>query len=55
VDRFGLARDGSNDGTFQLDNSRALAAGLGLRTPDDTARTFVEWVRAGNTPPPPPH
>jgi 2'-hydroxyisoflavone reductase len=55
VDRFDLARDGSNDGTFLLDNSRALAAGLGLRTPDDTARTFVEWVRAGNTPPPPPH
>jgi 2'-hydroxyisoflavone reductase len=55
VDRFHLPHDGSNDGTFQLDNARALTAGLSLRSAEETARDFVKWIRAGNTPPPPPH
>jgi 2'-hydroxyisoflavone reductase len=54
-DRFHLPQDGSNDGTFQLDNARAVAAGLSLRPPAETARDFIEWIRAGNTPPAPPH
>jgi 2'-hydroxyisoflavone reductase len=55
TDRFHLPHDGSNDGTFQLDNSRAHTAGLNLRPPTDTARDYITWIRAGNTPPPPPH
>jgi 2'-hydroxyisoflavone reductase len=55
VDRFHLPHDGSNDGTFQLSNARALAAGLRLRPAADSARACVDWIQAGNTPPPPPH
>ncbi|MEV6416640.1 NAD-dependent dehydratase [Kribbella sp. NPDC051718] len=50
-DRFHL----THDGTFQLDNRKALAAGLVVRPAEESARDFVEWIRAGNTPPPPPH
>jgi nucleoside-diphosphate-sugar epimerase len=55
VDRFHLPHDGSNDGTFRLDNRRALAAGLRLRADDEIARDYVAWVQDGNIPPPPPH
>lgn len=55
VDRFHLQHDGSNDGTFQLDNTRALTAGLHLRSAEESASDYVTWIRAGNTPPPPPH
>ncbi|MEU4394894.1 NAD-dependent dehydratase [Kribbella sp. NPDC023855] len=55
VDRFHLPHDGSNDGTFLLDNSRALAAGLAVRPAAESARACMEWIQAGNTPPPPPH
>jgi 2'-hydroxyisoflavone reductase len=55
VDRFHLPHDGTNDGTFQLDNTRALAAGLTLRPPARTAADYITWIHAGNTPPPPPH
>ncbi|GAA1611139.1 SDR family oxidoreductase [Kribbella sancticallisti] len=51
VDRFHL----TDDGTFQLSNARALAAGLEVRPAEDSARACVEWIAAGNTPPPPPH
>jgi nucleoside-diphosphate-sugar epimerase len=54
-DRFHLPRDGSNDGTFQLNNRKALAAGLTITPPAESARACMEWIRAGNTPPPPPH
>jgi 2'-hydroxyisoflavone reductase len=54
-DRFHLPHDGSNDGTFQLDNGKALAAGLVVRPAEESARACAEWIRAGNTPPPPPH
>ncbi|TCO48201.1 2'-hydroxyisoflavone reductase [Kribbella antiqua] len=50
-DRFHLA----DEGLFQLDNTRALTAGLTLRPPEHTARDYINWIRAGNTPPPPPH
>jgi 2'-hydroxyisoflavone reductase len=55
VDRFHLPHNGTNDGTFQLDNTRALSAGLTLRPDEHIARDYVAWIRAGNTPPPPPH
>lgn len=55
VDRFHLPHDGSNDGTFQLDTTRALAAGLRRRPDEAIARDYVAWIQAGNTPPPPPH
>jgi 2'-hydroxyisoflavone reductase len=55
VDRFHLPHDGSNDGTFQLDNARAVAAGLRVRPPSASALDCVRWIRAGNVPPPPPH
>ena len=55
VDRFHLPHDGSNDGTFQLSNARAVAAGLRVRPAEESARACVEWIKAGNTPPPPPH
>jgi 2'-hydroxyisoflavone reductase len=55
VDRFHLPHDGSNDGTFQLSNERALAAGLELRSAEESALACIQWIRAGNTPPPPPH
>lgn len=55
VDRFHLPRDGSNDGTFQLDNSRAVGAGLRVRPPAASALDCVRWIRAGNVPPAPPH
>ncbi|ADB34528.1 NAD-dependent epimerase/dehydratase [Kribbella flavida DSM 17836] len=55
VDRFHLPHDGSNDGTFQLANNRAVAAGLRLRPPTASARDYLHWIRQGNTPPPPPH
>lgn len=55
VDRFHLPHDGSTDGTFLLDNSRALAAGLEVRPATDSARACMAWIQAGNTPPPPPH
>lgn len=51
VDRFHL----THDGTFQLSNARALTAGLEIRPAEESARACVEWIRAGNTPPPPPH
>jgi 2'-hydroxyisoflavone reductase len=54
-DRFHLPHDGSNDGTFQLDNRKALGAGLVVRPAEESARACAEWIRAGNTPPPPPH
>jgi 2'-hydroxyisoflavone reductase len=54
-DRFHLPADGTNDGTFQLDNTRALAAGLTLRSPESSAHDYVAWIKSGNTPPPPPH
>jgi 2'-hydroxyisoflavone reductase len=55
VDRFHLPHDGSNDGTFQLDNTRAVAAGLGVRPDVEIARDYVAWVQHGNNPPDPPH
>jgi 2'-hydroxyisoflavone reductase len=55
TDRFHLPHDGSNDGTFQLDNTHALAAGLHLRPDAESARDYISWIQAGNTPPPPPH
>ncbi|MEV6272459.1 NAD-dependent dehydratase [Kribbella sp. NPDC051936] len=55
VDRFHLPHDGSNDGTFQLDNTRALTAGLRLRPAAETARDYVAWVHDGNVPPEPAH
>jgi 2'-hydroxyisoflavone reductase len=55
IDRFHLAHDGSNDGNFQLSNARARAAGLEVRPAGESARACVKWIRAGNTPPPPPH
>jgi 2'-hydroxyisoflavone reductase len=55
VERFHLPHDGSNDGTFLLDNSRALEAGLHLRPDAETARDYVAWVQDGNIPPEPPH
>jgi 2'-hydroxyisoflavone reductase len=54
-DLFHLPHDGSNDGTFQLDNTKALDAGLVVRPADESARACVEWIQAGNTPPAPPH
>jgi 2'-hydroxyisoflavone reductase len=51
VDRFQL----THEGTFQLDNRRALAAGLRLRADEDSARDYVAWVQDGNIPPDPPH
>jgi 2'-hydroxyisoflavone reductase len=55
VDRFHLPHNGTNDGTFQLNNTHALAAGLRLRPDTDTARDYITWIKAGNTPPAPPH
>ncbi|MEI8410209.1 MULTISPECIES: NAD-dependent dehydratase [unclassified Kribbella] len=55
VDRFHLPHDGTNDGTFQLTNTRAMTAGLTLRPPQTTAHDYITWLREGNTPPPPPH
>lgn len=55
VDRFQLPHDGSNDGTFQLANTRALSHGLRLRADADAARDYVAWVHDGNVPPAPPH
>ncbi len=54
-DRFHLPHNGTNDGTFQLDNTHALAAGLHLRPDEEVARDYVTWIRQGNTPPAPPH
>jgi 2'-hydroxyisoflavone reductase len=54
-DRFHLPHNGTNDGTFQLTNTRAAEAGLNLRPDEDTARDFITWIQNGNTPPPPPH
>jgi 2'-hydroxyisoflavone reductase len=50
-DRFHL----THDGLFQLDNRKALAAGLVVRPAEESARACVDWIKAGNTPPPPPH
>ncbi|WP_328991646.1 NAD-dependent dehydratase [Kribbella sp. NBC_01245] len=55
TDYLGLPHDGSNDGTFQLDNTRALKAGLRVRAAGETAADYIAWIREGNTPPPPPH
>jgi 2'-hydroxyisoflavone reductase len=55
VDRFHLPTDGTNDGTFQLTNNRAVAAGLKLRPDQEIAHDYVTWIQAGNIPPPPPH
>jgi len=54
-DLFHLPHDGSNDGTFQLDNTKALGAGLVVRPAEESAHACVDWIQAGNTPPPPPH
>lgn len=54
-DRFHLPHDGTNDGTFQLDSTRALTAGLQLRPPEESARDYVTWIQEGNIPPDPPH
>lgn len=54
-DRFHLPHDGTNDGTFQLDNSQARSAGLTLRPTEQTAHDYVTWIQAGNIPPAPPH
>ncbi len=54
-DRFHLPHNGTNDGTFQLTNTRALTAGLHLRPNQATARDYIHWIKSGNTPPPPPH
>ena len=54
-DHFHLPHDGTNDGTFQLTNTRALTAGLHLRPPIETARDYITWVHNGNVPPDPPH
>ncbi|MFK4087398.1 NAD-dependent epimerase/dehydratase family protein [Kribbella sp. NPDC020789] len=51
VDRFHL----EDEGLFQLDNGRALEAGLQLRTDAESARDYVTWIRDGNLPPDPPH
>ncbi|MFB6724031.1 NAD-dependent dehydratase [Kribbella sp. NPDC056345] len=51
VDRFHL----NDEGLFQLDNRRALAAGLRLRPDEESARDYVAWVQDGNIPPDPPH
>ncbi|TDD49100.1 NAD-dependent dehydratase [Kribbella antibiotica] len=51
VDRFHL----EDDGLFQLDNARALEAGLRLRPDAEAARDYVAWIRDGNVPPDPPH
>jgi 2'-hydroxyisoflavone reductase len=51
VDRFHL----THDGLFQLSNAHALAAGLKVRPAEESAVACVDWIRAGNTPPPPPH
>ncbi len=51
VDRFHL----NDEGLFRLDNSRALAAGLRLRSDEEIARDYVAWVQEGNVPPDPPH
>ena len=50
-DRFHLA----DEGLFQLNNTRALTAGLTLTPPETTARDYITWIHAGNVPPPPPH
>ncbi|MEV8375488.1 NAD-dependent dehydratase [Kribbella sp. NPDC056861] len=50
-DRFHLF----DKGTFQLDNTKALTAGLTVRPAKESAQACVDWIRAGNTPPPPPH
>ena len=55
VDRFHLPHDGSNDGTFQLNNIHARTSGLNLRPDQQTAHDYVTWVKTGNVPPPPPH
>ncbi|WP_427889564.1 NAD-dependent dehydratase [Kribbella sp. GL6] len=55
ADAFHLPHDGSNDGTFQLVNTRALTHGLQLRPDTETARDYVAWVHDGNVPPAPPH
>ena len=55
IDRFHLPPDGTNDGTFQLTNTRALKAGLHLRPPGESARDYVAWVHDGNIPPEAPH
>ncbi len=54
-DRFHLPHDGSTDGTFQLNNTKALTAGLTIRPPRESAKACIAWIQAGNTPPPPPH
>ncbi len=52
---LGLSGDPNDEGTFQISNARALAAGLRLRPMQETAHDYIEWIRAGGTPPPPPH
>lgn len=54
-DLFHLPHDGSNDGIFQLDNGKAVQAGLVVRPATESARACVDWIQAGNTPPAPPH
>lgn len=52
---LGLSGNPDDEGTFQISNARALAAGLRLRPTQQTAYDYIEWIRSGGTPPPPPH
>lgn len=54
-DDLGLSRDEDADGTFQISNAKAVAAGLRLRSIRQTARDYIDWIKSGGTPPPPPH
>ncbi|WP_432880566.1 NAD-dependent dehydratase [Kribbella sp. CA-245084] len=54
-DRFHLPHNGTNNGTFQLTNTRSLTAGLQLRPVVESAHDYITWVREGNIPPDPPH
>jgi 2'-hydroxyisoflavone reductase len=54
-DDLGLSPEENVDGTFRLSNARAVGAGLRLRTAEQTAQDYLEWIRSGGTPPPAPH
>lgn len=55
TDLFHLPHNGTNDGTFQLTNTKAVTAGLRLKADEESARDYVSWVQDGNIPPAPPH